>query len=160
LIALVVLVAPLAGCGSKSSSTPATPATHTHFAKTKFVIHAGLAFGVFHRYIYKPFKKGEFSHPLRHKVALLKAVAAALFVRHEVLLARQDARSSRLLSHVVLPLLAVGGAVVAIRSALAGHHAPPASSVNTAESSISSAEADSASAGQPICETTSEAPRL
>jgi hypothetical protein len=155
---LLVSILLLAGCGSKSSSTGAAAAPQTHFAKTKFVIHAGLAFGVFHHFIYEPFKAGDFSHPLRHKLTIVKAIAAALFVRHEVDLARQDARSSKLLSKVVLPLLAIGGAVAVIRAALAAHHAPSASTVSSANSSISSVKSDSSAAGQPIQETTSGAP--
>lgn len=64
---LVTLALVAAGCGSSSSSTSApaassppasatsTPASTTSttgtvkLAKTKFVIHAGLAFGAFHR---------------------------------------------------------------------------------------------------------------
>ncbi len=82
-----------AGCGSKSSSSGSSPSgsnggqssssqppKKVRFAKTKFVFHAGLAFGAFHRYIYKPFRAGSFSRPLSHKKALLKAAVAALFV--------------------------------------------------------------------------------
>ena len=102
LLVLALLFA--TACGSKSSSSsgpgggPAVqataPAKTIHFAKTKFLLHAGLAFGAFHRYVYKPFKAGAFSHPLQHKLALLKAGAAALFVVHEVRKAREDAQAS------------------------------------------------------------------
>jgi hypothetical protein len=163
---LLVSALLVAGCGSKSSSNPSpssggAAATSTqpavHFAKTKFAFHAGLAFGVFHRWIYKPFKKGEFNHPLSHKIAFVKGLIAAAFVYHEVKLAREDARHSKLLSKVVLPLLAVGTAALAIRSALQ-HHRADAGAINSAESSISSAKAASSAAGQPITETTKGAP--
>src|SRR4051794_5328427 len=84
------------GCGSKSSSQSAQTTTTgtTHFAKTKFALHAGLAFGAFHRYIYKPLKERRFSGGLlHHKLATLKAALAAAFAYHEVKLALQDARS-------------------------------------------------------------------
>jgi hypothetical protein len=83
---------------------------HVFFAKTKFVFHAGLALGVFHRYIYKPFKSGAFQsgQPGRLKAAL-KAAVAALFVVHELKLACKDANSSSLLRPLLAPLnLAVG----------------------------------------------------
>src|ERR1700730_17398130 len=155
----------MAGCGSSKSSSsssgaavaPATTTGKTKFAKTKFLIHAGLAFGVFHRWIYKPFKKGDFSHPLRHKLAVVKALAAGLFVIHEVKLARNDAKSSKLLSKVVLPLTALGGAVALIRSGLKSGHVN-STAVNGAEGDVTSAKAASSAAGQPITETTAGAP--
>src|SRR5437879_4112962 len=85
----------VAGCGSSSASSSAggsgsgaavssSSGGTTHFAKTKFVFHAGLAFGAFHRYIYKPFRNGAFGRPFSHKLALIKAAVASLFVYHEL----------------------------------------------------------------------------
>ena len=157
-ILLLALVAALgvAGCGS-SHSTSSSPSSTVHFAKTKFVLHAGLAFGAFHRWIYKPYKAGELSHPLRHKIVFVKALAAGLFVIHEVKLAREDAAHSKLLSHVVLPLAALGSSVALIRSALAHHHVDSAD-INSANGDIGKASSASSAAGQPIKETTSGAP--
>ncbi|MBO0691872.1 MAG: hypothetical protein J2P58_03150, partial [Acidimicrobiaceae bacterium] len=64
---------------------PGTCPTHntTSFAKTKFVLHSALAFGAFHRYIYKPFRSGSFSssnHFTKRLLAFGKATAAGLFV--------------------------------------------------------------------------------
>ena len=159
LVIAVIGAFALAGCGSSSSSsTPmssSAPATSTtvHFAKTKFVLHAGLAFGVFHRYIYGPFQSGTLQHPLLHKVTFLKAAAAALFVVHEVKIAADDARHSKILSKVVLPLVALGSAVHLIRAALLKGKAP-AGSINFANSQASTASSLASSAGQPITETT------
>jgi hypothetical protein len=164
---LLVAALVVAGCGSKSSNSNSsasqggsvTSSTNgVKFAKTKFVFHAGLAFGVFHRWIYKPFKAGVFSHPLRHKIAFVKGLIAAAFVYHEVKLAREDARHSKLLSKVVLPLTAIGSAAILIKNALTHNKAPDASAVNGAESSISTAKAESSAAGQPISETTAGGP--
>jgi hypothetical protein len=64
---LLVGTLALAGCGNAtktvSSTGPNGQATtqtvpNVHFAKTKFVLHAGLAFGAIHRYIYKPLRAG------------------------------------------------------------------------------------------------------
>ena len=60
---LAACLALVAGCGSSNQNTAAGGQTTsaqstTHFAKTKFVLHAGLAFGAIHRYIYKPLRAG------------------------------------------------------------------------------------------------------
>ena len=123
---LLVSALVVAGCGSNShTSAPASAGNPIHFAKTKFVLHAGLAFGAFHRWIYKPFKAGVLSHPFAHKIDFVKAVAAGAFVIHEVRLARADAAQSRLLSHVLLPLAAVGSTVALIRAGLRHHLSAP-----------------------------------
>jgi hypothetical protein len=80
----------LAGCGSSSTSkSPSVANTtsttgSTHFAKTKFLLHAGLAFGAFHHFIWKPIRDGALAHPFRHKLALIKAGLASLFVAHDL----------------------------------------------------------------------------
>jgi hypothetical protein len=90
-----------AGCGSSTKTVSQAGANgevttktvpNIHFAKTKFVLHMGLAFGAFHRYIYKPLKAGAFSSatPGRTK-ALIKAGVAAAFIVHELKIAREDA---------------------------------------------------------------------
>jgi hypothetical protein len=160
-VVLVALALVVAGCGSSSSSSSVAPGTSStgtvHLAKTKFLLHAGLAFGAFHRWIYKPFKAGELQHPFTHKLTFIKALAAGGFVLHEVRLARADAAHSKLLSHVVLPLAEVGTSVALIHAALARHHVD-APAINSANSSIAKAHAESSAAGQPITETTAGAP--
>ena len=65
-----------------------------HFAKTKFVLHMGLAFGAFHRYVYKPYKAGAFRSGAQGRVkAFLKAASGAVFAVHELKTARDDALS-------------------------------------------------------------------
>jgi hypothetical protein len=123
-VMLVVLALALVGCGSSSNSssssskstpTVAVPTTATqssagpaHLATVKFLAHSGLAFGAFHRYIYKPLLAGEFKPPLRHTVAVVKATAAAVFILHEIKLAAADARSSAALKQLVKPLAVLG----------------------------------------------------
>ena len=83
-LVLVVFAGSLAGCGTKTvTQTGANGAVTTrtvpnvHFAKTKFVLHMGLAFGAFHRYVYKPWKSGSFSSGAKGRVkAILKAGTA------------------------------------------------------------------------------------
>ncbi len=148
---LLVAMIFVAGCGKSSSSsngasgggstaaqsTSSTPqsassasgADKTHFAKTKFVLHAGLAFGAFHRYIYKPFK--------------------AAFAIHETRVALNDARSSAVLSKVLSPLLALQTKLTSLRGGLRSGRADPAA-IQSANSDAASAGAASKSAGQPV----------
>lgn len=134
-----------AGCGGGGGS-----GGHVHFAKTKFVIHAGLAFGAFHHFIYKPYRAGAFSGP--HKVrALVKAGAAGLFAYHELKIARQDARSSKVLSRLVLPLAGLGGALLALGHELKGGKVDPGA-IDGANGQITRIHSESASDGAPITE--------
>jgi hypothetical protein len=120
----------VAGCGSSSSSsgaavsqsTSSTTTTIEH-ATAKFILHVGLAGGAFHRYIYKPFKAGSFSHPFSHKIALIKAALASLFIYHELKLAVQDAKSSKILAPLLAPVTALAAKLSALRGELAGGHA-------------------------------------
>jgi hypothetical protein len=159
LLALLLILAALSGCGTGSTSTAASSAAQggaatttssTHFAKTKFVLHAGLAFGAFHRYIYKPYKEGKFSGGLlHHKLTTLKAALAGAFAYHEVKLALQDARSSKILSKALAPLLSLQTGLGNLVSGL--------KSGNVDGAAITSANADAgatskagAQAGQPV----------
>jgi hypothetical protein len=148
------------GCGSKSSPTTSSangasvttvPHKTIHFAKTKFLLHAGLAFGAFHRYVYKPFKAGAFSHPLQHKLALVKAGAAALFVVHEVKKAREDAQASALLRKFFSPLGALAATVTGLAASLKGGHAD-AASLGSANSAIDAIKSSASAAGVPVTE--------
>jgi hypothetical protein len=155
LLAIVLSVAVIAGCGSGgSSSTAGAGATSststTHFAKTKFVLHAGLAFGAFHRYIYKPYKEGKFSGGLlHHKLATIKAALAAAFAYHEVKLALQDARSSKLLSRALSPLLALQTKLGGLESGLK-HGNVDAGAITSANTDAGQTSQAGAKAGQPI----------
>jgi hypothetical protein len=101
LAVLLVFAVVGAGCGTKTiTQTGANGAVTTksvpnvHFAKTKFVLHLGLAFGAFHRYIYRPYVAGSFNSGAGGRTkALLKAGAAALYAVHELKTAREDALS-------------------------------------------------------------------
>lgn len=99
--------AAFAGCGgndtkvvTENGKTRTVP--DIKFAKTKFVVNAGLAFGAFHRYILKPYKAGKFRKgaPGR-KTAFVKAGAAGLFAYNRLKAARRDALASDTLRPVV-----------------------------------------------------------
>lgn len=121
LTSLVVFGMFITGCGSNSStssSASANAVSSTSSSTTpnvgrlptvKFALHAGLAFGAFHRWIYKPLKNGTFSGGvLKHKLALVKAGLAGLFAYHELKIAIQDAQASPKLQKLVAPVTALG----------------------------------------------------
>ncbi len=131
---LLVLLAACGGNGSKNTAgaKPSGGATPTasgacasagtvHFAKTKFVLHAGLAFGAFHRYIYNPYRAGTFKAgaPGRTK-ALAKAGASALFVAHEVKAARDAAAGDPTLCKLAAPLDSLSGLATTLAPGLTG----------------------------------------
>lgn len=89
--------------GVSSGDDFSCPESNTiKFAKTKFVTHAGLGFGAFHRYIYKPAKNGGFKKGADGRIkAFAKAGLAALFVKREVRLAAEDAKANPTLCKAV-----------------------------------------------------------
>lgn len=170
LVATMLVVACLAftagGCGSSSKSSSSssssggsTPSQSSaagsgkkiHFAKTKFALHAGLAFGAFHRYIYKPLKAGDFKHPTQHKAALAKAAVAAAFAYHELKIALTDAQSSPTLSKLVSPLTALHQRLTDLHGQLKGGHFDP-SQIDQVNGQISNLHQQSAGAGAKITE--------
>jgi hypothetical protein len=115
-----------AGCGNSTKTVAETSANgqvttatvpSVHFAKTKFLVHMGLAFGAFHRYIYKPFKAGAFKSGAPGRIkAFAKAGAAGVFAAHELKVANEDALSD---SHL-RPLAAKVDALVAKLGGIGG----------------------------------------
>jgi hypothetical protein len=87
------------GCGGAKTTTSTNAQGQTvvscqiSFAKTKFLLHTGIAAGAFYRYIYDPWRAGAFKKgaPGRTK-ALAKAAASGLVVVHELKIAARDAR--------------------------------------------------------------------
>ena len=166
---LAVLAFAVTACGSSKSSTSsslssaaasstATSATSTtKLAKTKFVLHAGLAFGAFHRWIYKPAKAGELSHPLEHKLTTVKAALAAAFVYHELKLALADAQADPTLSKLVAPITDLQNKLHGLAGSVKSGGAS-ASDVDGLDSAVSSIKSQATAAGQPITEQTPATP--
>ena len=167
---LSVLALAVAGCGSSSSSssssaaasanstaTSASTTSTTKLAKTKFVLHAGLAFGAFHRWIYKPAKAGNLTHPLQHKLTTLKAALAAAFVYHELKLALADAQADPTLSKLVAPVTALQNKLHGLAGSVKSGGAS-AADVDGLDGSISSIKGLASSAGQTITEQTPASP--
>ncbi|MFZ0042937.1 MAG: hypothetical protein WAK93_16640 [Solirubrobacteraceae bacterium] len=149
---LVTAALALAACGSSSSSSSSSSGSTptAHLAKTKFVLHAGLAFGAFHRYIYKPYREGKFSGGLlHHKLATVKAALAGAFAYHEVKLALIDARSSRVLSKALAPLLALQAKLGTLTGDFK-HGDVDASAIQSANGAAGQTGSASGRAGQPV----------
>jgi hypothetical protein len=171
LVLLTIAGLVVAGCGSSSSSssgqassgaqTQASSTAHTSFAKTKFVLHAGLAFGAFHRWIYKPLKAGSFTsgNPLKHKAAFVKAGLAGLFAYHELKLALNAAKSSPTLSKLLTPITALQSKLQSLGSSLKGGHLDP-SAITSANSDIASLGSAAGASGQSITESVPSASQL
>lgn len=121
------------------------------FAKTKFVAHAGLAFGAFHRYIYKPFRADEFRSGARGRFsAFAKAGLAALFIKREVRLASEDAKANPTLCNLIAAPLervatSVGDAVTRLKGG-------DVTGVEGVQSAVSGVESSAAGAGTTIQE--------
>lgn len=138
--------------GTDGVSPGTCPATNTKsFAKTKFVLHSGLAFGAFHRYLYKPFRAGTFAKGASGRLkAILKAGAASAFIVHEVRLASQDVEANPTLCRVLAaPLKSFSSSV---SGAVKGLGSGSFSAITKAQSSLRSAESSSARKGSPIKE--------
>lgn len=163
LLALSALVAACGG-GAKSSNSAAGPtptatasgscagAQSSSLAKFKFVSHAAIAFGAFHRYIYKPYQAGAFKAgaPGRTK-ALAKAGASALVVAHEIKAAKDAAAKDRTLCRLVGPLDSLSGVLTAIAPSLTSGTFDP-SKVLDLNKRIEQFKRDSGSSGVQIPE--------
>jgi hypothetical protein len=162
-LALVVFLA--AGCKSSAtgaaSSSPSgatatavatsCPTEASGFAKTKFVTHAALGFGAFHRYIYKPYKAGTFRSGAHGRLgAFIKAGLAALFIKREIRLAGLAAQKSPALCKVVLsPLRTVSETIQAAVSKLKGGDT---SGINDVQGAITQVKSGATSQGATITE--------
>jgi len=131
-VVLVVAALAVSGCGSSSSSSSSAATSTVQTAtvaagsaalpSAKFVLHAAVAFGVFHHFIYGPLKAGALTNPLSHKLALVKAAGAAAIVLHEIKQAAAAAQEVPSLRKLVAPLTTLGsGIAAALHSAKGGN---------------------------------------
>lgn len=85
--------------------TPTTSAEKQKFAKTRFVVNAGLAAGATYQWIVKPFRAGKFKKGADgRRVALVKAGVAGLFAYNRLDAAVKNAKADPTLSKAVAPL--------------------------------------------------------
>lgn len=138
-----------AAAQAEDTSCPAS--NTTAFAKTKFVAHTGLAFGTFHRWIYKPAKAGTFKKGAKGRItAFVKGGLAALFIKREVRLALADAKANPTLCKTIsAPLGKLGDTV---QSAFDKLETGDSSGVDGLNTLISQTEDTSKSQGVQITE--------
>ena len=150
-----------AGCGDKTVTTTGSSgqvSTRTvpdvKFAKTKFLLHTGLALGSVKRWIVTPYGAGAFKPgaPGRTK-ALAKATAAGTFSVNELRLARNAALSDDRLRPLADKLGGLADQAQALLPSLASGSLNPLkiASLGTAAASI---VALAKKAGAPITEQT------
>lgn len=141
-----------AGAGTAGAAAYCAQAGTGRFTKPKFALHAGLAFGTFHRYIYKPYKAGAFGAGRKGRVkTFAKAGAAALFDYHEVKLAVQNAKKDKLLCKLGAPFDALGNVFTSLRDKIKSGNVS-GDDINGAEKQVQQLKGQSRSAGAPITE--------
>ncbi|MGH3856156.1 MAG: hypothetical protein ACRDR6_22245 [Pseudonocardiaceae bacterium] len=157
---LCALTFVLAGCGARTASTaPASSAPSAagcpqvqsaSFDKTKFVLHAGLGFGAFHHFIYKPFKAGEFSSGSRGRLGrLVRAGLATAFTVHELRLAKQDAEANPTLCRdIAAPLEAAAAKLEGLSGPIRSGQVS-GSDLDQVNTSVDQAQHGSSQAGVP-----------
>ncbi|MFJ4520060.1 hypothetical protein ACIP4Y_03760 [Streptomyces sp. NPDC088810] len=85
--------------------SPTTSAEKRKFAKTRFVIDAGLAAGATYQWIVKPWKAGKFKKGAKgRKLALVKAALAGAFAYNRLKAAQKNAQADPTLSKALAPL--------------------------------------------------------
>lgn len=139
------------GADASGGATACPTSNTTSFAKSKFVLHAGLAFGAFHRYLYKPFQAGTFKSGAHGRLTgFVKAGAAALFIKREVRLASEDVQANPTLCKAIgQPLQAVGDQVSSVVDKLKGGDT---SAIGVLEGLVQTVESKASSSGNSIQE--------
>jgi hypothetical protein len=170
ILVLAIATATVGACGNDtkvvtdtlpSGKVTTVTVPDIHFAKTKFLLHSGLAFGAFHRYIYKPFREGKFrSGADGRRTALVKAGVAGLFAYHELKVARDDALASDTLRrHLVGPMDAVLSRIKSLSAALKGGSFDP-TGITGAAGALSALSAAASGSGAEIKDRSAPVPGL
>ncbi|MDO0927930.1 hypothetical protein QQY24_21905 [Streptomyces sp. TG1A-8] len=88
-----------------ATPSPTTSAERQKFAKTRFVLNAGLAAGATYQWIVKPWKAGKFKKGAHGRtVTLVKAGLAGAFAYNRLKAAQRNAKGDPLLSRALAPL--------------------------------------------------------
>jgi hypothetical protein len=156
----------LVGCGGSSSSSSSTSnpsqrdgsprqsADSGQAAKgssAKLVKHTGIAFGIFKREIYMPYKAGKFTNRGHHKLALAKARAAVAASLREVVQAKQAAQGTTALRKLFIPLGALEVSLSGLASQLK-HGRSDRLDIQAANTTIAGIKAAGSSSGLRITE--------
>lgn len=164
LLPTVIVVSLAAGAGAcgegaKSSSTAARLATQAPapIPKSQFARNADFAFGVFHRYVYGPYKTGAFSRRVA-SATFGRAAAAALLSSRELAQTATLIRGTRL-GTLFGPMTLVASRLEALHGELArGRYRPR--DIEAINVGIGQIRAASAYAGVPISDPVMPVQRL
>lgn len=161
LVSLLAIIGTLAVCAGTAAAATEGAASQAraaavcdtgkvHFAKTKFLFHMGLAFGAFHRYIYKPVASGAFRSGAPGRIkAGIKAALAAAFVWHELKIACKDANNSSVLKPLLTPISLVVTEFTALEQKLKGGNFS-LGDLTSAGNAVNGLQQKSTSLGYPI----------
>ncbi|MFD0267396.1 hypothetical protein ACFVGY_12480 [Streptomyces sp. NPDC127106] len=130
--------------------TPTTTAERQKFAKTRFVLNAGLAAGATYQWIIKPYRAGKFKKGASGRTfALVKAGLAGAFAYNRLKAAVNNAKGDPLLSKALVPLTAgiesLKGLGTKLRSGQAGD-----ADISSFEGVINGVKDAGKSAGAPV----------
>ncbi|MGW6504409.1 hypothetical protein [Nonomuraea angiospora] len=135
---------PTAGDQIAYASACPTGGNAKRLAKTRFALHAGLALGAFHRYIYKPLRSGGFQAGAeKRKRTFLKAAVAGAFALRELKVAKDFAMANPTLCKAVE---GVSGNFTNLTDKLKGGTATPAD-LDASKSSMNGLLHDAARTG-------------
>jgi hypothetical protein len=166
LLLIPILAATLVACGGGNKGAGDVAATESAgvvgaaecptsntkaFAKTRFVADAGIAFGAFHRWIYKPYKAGSFQTEASGRTkALVKAGVAGAFAVYRLNAARKMVDASPLLCKTLkAPLAALSASLGALAGRLKSGNFHP-SEIDSVNGQVEGARQEAGRTGTPI----------
>lgn len=165
-IAAVLLVVALVGCSSNNSKTHTAASTRhvtttavacskvgtKKLAKTRFLLHAGLAIGAFRHFVYTPFKAGKFDKGQKGRVkSMVVAGAAALFALHQLKTAKGFAEADKTLCKLVAPIDKLTASLPGLGSGLKAGKLD-GNGISTTATNVASLKGSSTKLGAPITE--------
>lgn len=105
------------GTGSSQCASAGT----RHFQKTRLVADLGLAYGAFHRYLYKPYQAGSFRKGSSGRtVAIIKGTAAGAAIAKLMKNAAENAQADPTLCKYAPSMSAISSALSGLGGQLAG----------------------------------------
>ncbi|MFG3012293.1 hypothetical protein ACGFZB_17900 [Streptomyces cinerochromogenes] len=170
------LVAGATACGDESSTSrtkdtaavqaqpavdtpsPTTSAEQQKFAKTRFVVNAGLAAGAVYQWIVKPWKAGTFKKGAKgRKLALVKAGLAGAFAYNRLKAAQRNAQGDPTLSKALAPL---GAGIDALKNLPSKLRKGDENAASSFDDVIGQVKGAGQSAGAPVKEQVPSASQL
>jgi hypothetical protein len=129
-----------------------------HLPKTRFLLHAGLAFGAFHRYILKALQNGGFTAAAGSRTkTFVKAALAGAFVVREIIQMDKFANADKTLCKIVPNIDGVNTALSGLIAKLKGSTAT-ATDLTSVSSTFDSLQSQAGSLGATIKDRASKIP--